>query len=40
MLLATLIEVAFLIAQARDPVAEAKTGRKAMNELLDRLLVG
>jgi AcrR family transcriptional regulator len=40
MLLATLIEVAFLIAQARDPAAEAKIGRKAMNELLDRLLVG
>jgi AcrR family transcriptional regulator len=38
MLLATLIAVAFLIARAPDPAVEAGTGRRAMNELLDRLL--
>lgn len=37
-LLASLIEVAFLIARSPDPVAAADTGRKAMNELLERLL--
>jgi AcrR family transcriptional regulator len=40
MLLATLIEVAFLIARAPDPQVAARTGRSAMNELLDRLLSG
>jgi AcrR family transcriptional regulator len=38
MLLATLIEVAFLIARAPDPEVAARDGRKAMNELLDRLI--
>jgi AcrR family transcriptional regulator len=38
MLLAALIEVAFLIARAPDPVVAARTGRSAMHELLDRLL--
>jgi len=37
-LLASLFEVAFLIARAPDPAAEARAGRNAMNELLDRLL--
>jgi AcrR family transcriptional regulator len=37
-LLAALIEVAFLIARAPDPVERARTGRTAMDELLDRLL--
>lgn len=37
-LLASLIEVAFLVARSPDPVAAADTGRKAMNELLERLL--
>lgn len=37
-LLASLIEVAFLVARSPDPQAAARTGRKAMKELLDRLL--
>ncbi len=37
-LLASLIEVAFLVARSPDPRAAAKTGRKAMKELLERLL--
>jgi AcrR family transcriptional regulator len=40
MLLATLIEVAFLIARAPDPAQAARTGKAAMNELLVRLLRG
>jgi AcrR family transcriptional regulator len=40
MLLATLIEVAFLIARAPDPAQAARTGKAAMNELLVRLLGG
>jgi AcrR family transcriptional regulator len=38
MLLASLFEVAFLIARAADPQEAARTGRAAMNELLSRLL--
>jgi AcrR family transcriptional regulator len=38
MLLATLIEVAFLIARSTDPDTAAREGRSALNELLDRLL--
>jgi len=38
MLLASLIEVAFLVARAADPAAAAVNGRMAMKELLDRLL--
>jgi AcrR family transcriptional regulator len=38
MLLAAVIEVAFLIARSPDPGAAAPAGRKAMQELLDRLL--
>ena len=38
MLLASLFEVAFLIARASEPAVAVKTGRSAMNELLDRLL--
>jgi hypothetical protein len=37
-LLASLFEVAFLIARASDPEAARVTGRKALNSLLDRLL--
>jgi AcrR family transcriptional regulator len=37
-LLASLIEVAFLIARSADPVAAAGEGRRAMRELLDRLV--
>jgi AcrR family transcriptional regulator len=37
-LLAALVEVAFLIARAPDPAEATRTGRRAMNELLDRLL--
>jgi len=37
-LLASLIEVAFLVARSPDPAASAKTGRKAMTELLERLV--
>jgi len=40
MLLASLIEVAFLVARSPDPAAAASTGRKAMRELLERLLGG
>jgi hypothetical protein len=36
MLLAALIEVAFLIARASDSVLAPQTGRSAMNELLER----
>lgn len=39
-LLASLIEVAFLVARAPDSRAAARTGRKAMKELLERLLTG
>lgn len=38
MLLASLIEMAFLIARAPDAPATAKRGRQAMGELLERLL--
>ena len=37
-LLASLIEVAFLTARAADPSAAAGEGRRAMRELLDRLI--
>lgn len=37
-LLASLIEVAFLVARSPDSRAAARTGRKAMKELLERLL--
>ena len=37
-LLASLIEVAFLTARSADPVAAAGEGRRAMRELLDRLV--
>lgn len=37
-LLASLIEVAFLVARSPDPRAAARTGRKAMKELLERLV--
>jgi AcrR family transcriptional regulator len=37
-LLASLIEVAFLVARAPDPRKAAKTGRKAIKQLLERLL--
>jgi AcrR family transcriptional regulator len=37
-LLASLIEVAFVVARSPDPRAAAKTGRKAVKELLDRIL--
>lgn len=37
-LLASLIEVAFLVARSPDPRAAAKSGRKAIKELLDRLV--
>jgi AcrR family transcriptional regulator len=37
-LLASLIEVAFLTARSADPAAAADEGRRAMRELLDRLL--
>jgi AcrR family transcriptional regulator len=36
--LASLLEVAFVIARAPDPAVAAHTGRSAMNELLTRLL--
>ena len=39
-LLASLIEVAFLVARSPDPASEAKIGRQAMKELLERLLRG
>ena len=38
MLLASLFEVAFLIARSPDPAEALRTGRSAMNQLLDRLL--
>jgi AcrR family transcriptional regulator len=37
-LLAALLEVALLIARASDPDAATRTGRAALDELLDRLL--
>jgi AcrR family transcriptional regulator len=37
-LLASLLEVAFLVARSPDSQSAAKTGRKAMKELLERLL--
>ena len=37
-LLASLLEVAFMVAGSPDPRAEARMGRKAMRELLARLL--
>lgn len=37
-LLASLIEVAFLVARSPDPPAAVKSGRKAIKELLERLL--
>jgi AcrR family transcriptional regulator len=37
-LLASLLEVAFLVARSPDPQAAARTGRKAMKLLLERLL--
>src|SRR5215472_11351903 len=39
-LLASLIEVAFLVSRSPDPAAAANTGRKAMREILGRLLGG
>jgi|SRR5579859_1036148 len=39
-LLASLIEVAFLIARSPDTATATSTGRKAMRELLERLLGG
>jgi len=38
MLLASLFEVAFLIARSPDPAEAARIGRSAMSELLNRLL--
>jgi AcrR family transcriptional regulator len=37
-LLASLIEVAFLVARSPDPRKAARTGRKAIKQLLERLL--
>jgi AcrR family transcriptional regulator len=37
-LLASLLETAFVIARSGDPQAAARTGRKAMRTLLERLL--
>jgi hypothetical protein len=37
-LLASLLEVAFMVARSPDPRVAASTGRKAMKELLERLL--
>lgn len=37
-LLASLLEVAFMVARSPDPQAATRTGRKAMKELLKRLL--
>lgn len=37
-LLASLLEVAFMVARSSDPQAAATTGRKAIKELLERLL--
>ena len=39
MLLASLIEVAFLVARSPDPATAANTGRRAMKELLERFLL-
>jgi AcrR family transcriptional regulator len=38
MLLAAIIEVAFVIARAPDPAEAAKTGTSAVNDLVDRLV--
>ena len=40
LLLASLIEIAFLVARSPEPQAAAKLGRKAIKELLARLLSG
>lgn len=37
-LLASLLEVAFMVARSPDPATAAGAGRKALGELLDRLL--
>lgn len=37
-LLASLLEVAFVVARSPNPQTAARTGRKAMKELLERLL--
>jgi AcrR family transcriptional regulator len=37
-LLASLIEIAFVVSRSPDPPAAAKTGRKAIKELLERTL--
>ena len=37
-LLASLLEVAFVVARSPDPQAAVRTGRKAMKQLLERLL--
>ena len=37
-LLASLIEVAFMVARSPDPHAAVRTGRRAINELLERLI--
>jgi AcrR family transcriptional regulator len=37
-LLASLLEVAFMVARSPDPQSATRTGRKAMKELLERLL--
>ena len=39
-LLASLIETAFLVARSPEPQVAARTGRKAIKELLERLLGG
>lgn len=39
-LLASLIETAFLVARSPEPQVAARTGRKAIKELLERLLRG
>lgn len=39
-LLASLLEVAFLVVRSPDPQAATKTGQKAMKSLLERLVVG
>lgn len=38
-LLASFIEVAFLVARSPDPATAASTGRRAMKQLLERLLL-
>lgn len=39
-LLASLLEVAFLVVRSPDPQAAARTGQKAMKSLLQRLMAG